>query len=212
MQNPNPNQTTTDRQQQESQHLGSRGWWGRGGDAGHRGAKVLQDCLSSCLSRRSTGVLESQWGSPERQGALDAVLQGNPRGPPLPRPIILAVLLLPLGRALLGRKASGPRPSQSTHARSRENPESSPSSLLGNSEHPRHVPAPGFSGGREKCGKQLFPPVPTPSTGCALLPALSQEGCGGWGSSGAPEFGTHTFQAWNLLGMAVPGEAKWGQS
>lgn len=136
----------------------------------------------------------------------------TPGDPPLPRPIILAVLLLPLGRALLGRKASGPRPSQSTHARSRENPESSPSSLLGNSEHPRHVPAPGFSGGREKCGKQLFPPVPTPSTGCALLPALSQEGCGGWGSSGAPEFGTHTFQAWNLLGMAVPGEAKWGQS
>lgn len=132
---------------------------------------MLQDCLSSCLSRRSTGVLESQWGSPERQGALDAVLQGNPRGPPLPRPIILAVLLLPLGRALLGRKASGPRPSQSTHARSRENPESSPSSLLGNSEHPGHVPAPGFSGGREKCGKQLFPPVPTPSTGalCSQL-------------------------------------------
>lgn len=133
----------------------------------------------------------------------------TPGDPPLPRPIILAVLLLPLGRALLGRKASGPRLSQSTHVCSRENPESSPSSLLGiQSTLAITRSLASLEEGRNNFSHQS----PIPSTGFILLPALSQEGCGGWGSSGAPEFGTHTYQAWNLLGMAVAGEAKWGQS
>lgn len=61
-------------------------------------------------------------GAPHRGGECwklcSSEIPGSP--PPTLPPSILAVLLLPLGRAWLGRKASGPRHSRRTHMKQRK--------------------------------------------------------------------------------------------